>query len=167
MSTNGHGRRDVDVLLASALATGATYEEAGRIAGVSKSTVKRRMGEEAFRQRVAQERVELIDTLRGRLLAAAPQAVATLRELSASGQSDSVRLGAARAVLDLSLGRRRGFDLVQGKEVERVRAASTGADRRCRVSAADLNDSAYISASARYGGPSAFHIRRQKYPPPF
>jgi uncharacterized protein (DUF3084 family) len=120
MSTNGHGRRDVDVLLASALATGATYEEAGRIAGVSKSTVKRRMGSEAFRQRVAEERVGLIDTLRGQLLAAAPQAVATLRELSASGESDSVRLGAARAVLDLSLGRRRGFDLVQGKEVERL-----------------------------------------------
>ena len=78
------------------------------------------MGEEAFRQRVAEKRVELIDTLRGRLLEAAPQAVATLRELSASGESDSVRLGAARAVLDLSLGRRRGFDLVQGKEVERL-----------------------------------------------
>jgi hypothetical protein len=131
MSSNGHGRRDVDELLASALATGATYGEAGRIAGVSKSTVKRRMGDDAFRQRVASERVELIDTLRGRLLSAAPDAVRTLSELSAAAQSDSVRVGAARAVLDLSLGRRRGFDLVDGKEVERlVRDIADAAARR-------------------------------------
>jgi hypothetical protein len=120
MDTNGHGRRDIDELLASALATGSTYDEAARIARISKSTVKRRMADTSFRQRVAEERIEVIDALRGRLLSAAPDAVRTLCELSASGQSESVRLGAARSVLDLSLGRRRGFDLVESKELERV-----------------------------------------------
>jgi hypothetical protein len=119
MNTNGHGRRDIDALLATALATGSTYSEAADISGVSKSTVRRRMTDQGFRQRVSEERLEVVEALRGRLLSAAPAAVTTLAELCASGPA-SVRLGAARAVLDLSLGRRRGFDLVEAKEVERV-----------------------------------------------
>jgi hypothetical protein len=120
MSSNGHGRRDVDALLASALATGATYDEAARVGGVSKSTVKRRMGNTAFREEVADRRLEFLDALRGSLLSAAPEAVRTLNDLTTSAQAESVRLGAARAILDMSLGRRRGFDLIHGREVERL-----------------------------------------------
>jgi len=49
MTTNGHGRRDVDALIAAALASGASYEEAGKAARVSKSTVKRRLADPQFR----------------------------------------------------------------------------------------------------------------------
>src|SRR4051812_9726064 len=120
MNSNGHGRRDVDALLAAALAAGGTYEEAGRSAGVSKSTVRRRMSDVGFRQVVAEQRLELVEILRGRLLTAAPNALQTLCVLADTAPADSVRLGAARVILDLSLGRRRGFDLVDGREVERL-----------------------------------------------
>jgi hypothetical protein len=74
MTTNGHGRRDVDGLLVAALATGASHDEAGRSAGVSKTTVKRRMASEKFRRAVAEERLEVVETVRGRLVGAAPSA---------------------------------------------------------------------------------------------
>jgi hypothetical protein len=86
MTTNGHGRRDVDEVLVAALAAGASYEEAARAAGVSKSTVRRRMGEAAFRARVFDTRDELLTALRGRLLRAAPFALRRWKSSPAAGR---------------------------------------------------------------------------------
>src|SRR5437868_9675497 len=96
MDTNGHGRRDVDELIIAALAAGASYEEAGKAARVSKSTVRRRMTDPNFRAEVSQARHDLVETLRARLIRAAPSAIERLERLSADAESESVRLSAAR-----------------------------------------------------------------------
>ncbi len=51
---------------------------------------------------------------------AAHGAATTLRQLSQEAESENVRLAAARAVLDVTLGNRRGFDRVEGREVSRL-----------------------------------------------
>jgi hypothetical protein len=106
MTSNGHGRRDVDTVIAAALAAGASYEDAATAAHVSKSTVKRRMGEPEFREAVAEARAEMAAVLRGRLLRAAPTALGTLEELANGAESESVRLGAARSLVAFACERR-------------------------------------------------------------
>src|SRR4051794_40393365 len=112
MGANGHGKRANDELVVVALATGSTYAEAAHSAGVSKSTVRRRMTEPEFRARVYEERRELVDSLRARLLQAAPSAIESLASLAASATSDAVRVRAAREIVDLALGRKRNFDAI-------------------------------------------------------
>jgi hypothetical protein len=116
MSSNGHGKRENDELVVAALATGATYAEAAASSGVSKSTVRRRMAEPDFRARVYEERRELVDSMRARLLQAAPSAIESLASLAVSAESDAVRVRAAREIVDLALGRKRNFDAVSSRE---------------------------------------------------
>lgn len=128
MGANGHGRRDVDDLIAAALAVGASYEQAGEAAGVSKSTVKRRMGDPVFREVVAEAREEAIAVLRGRLLRVAPNALGTLEELATGAESESVRLGAARSLVIFACERRpdpfadalRGVGLISPRDFQGI-----------------------------------------------
>jgi hypothetical protein len=99
MTTNGHGRKDIDGLVVAALVSGATYEQAANFAGCSKSTVRRRMSDPEFRSDVSDARREMIEVLRGRLLRAAPSAIETLEELAAGATSEAVRLGAAKTIV--------------------------------------------------------------------
>jgi hypothetical protein len=114
-STNG--RRDVDGLLVAALAFGASYADAAQVAGVSKATVARRMGEPAFRARVLEEREQRTDRVRGVLVDASLRAAESLAELADGAESESVRLAAAARVIDLALRRRPGFDSFSASEV--------------------------------------------------
>ncbi len=110
-----------DELLVAALASGSSYSEAAKVARCSLSTVRRRMADSAFRERVMTERADYVDALRARLLAAAPSAVDALIDLL--GTDGSVRLGAARTLLDHSLGRSRPaveFDRISGSTVTRL-----------------------------------------------
>jgi hypothetical protein len=124
MNTNGHGRRDVDALITAALAAGASYEDAGKTARVSKSTVKRRMADPEFRAAVAEAREEMAAVLQGRLLRAAPNALGTLEELANGAKSESVRVGAARSLIAFACERRhdpfadalRGAGLISGRD---------------------------------------------------
>jgi hypothetical protein len=116
MSANGHGKHQSDELIVAALATGATYAEAATVADVSKSTVRRRMDEADFRARVYEEQRELVESMRARLLQAAPSAIETLASLAISADSDSVRVRAAREVVDLTLVRKRSFDAISSRE---------------------------------------------------
>jgi hypothetical protein len=94
--------------LVAALAGGATVAEAARQAGLSESSVYRRRREPDFRREVAAARTELLTLAVGRLADAATAAVATLRALL-DAEADSVRLGAARAILDAGM---KGAELV-------------------------------------------------------
>jgi hypothetical protein len=84
-----------------ALACGATVENAGRKAGVSRRTATRRLAEPGFREHVRQLRADMVQRSTAMLTAAALEAVKTLVELEGSVMPAPVRLGAARAILEL------------------------------------------------------------------
>jgi hypothetical protein len=108
----GGDRRDADDVLVAALAAGCTKLEAARLAGVGERTVYRRLDDPQFRRRIEQARAELVSQTVGRLTDASTAAVTTLRALL-DAESENVRLGASRAILEL------GRKLRESEELER------------------------------------------------
>ena len=106
------GRRNADSTLVMALAAGGTVEAAAKAADVSETTAYRRQREPAFRQRVAEVRDEMVSRAVARLSATSTLAADCLRELL-KAQSETVRLGAARAILELGSRLREQEDLVE------------------------------------------------------
>ena|SRR5579871_4619234 len=94
-------KRKADAGLVLALACGASPEHAAQKAGLSVRTVYRRLGEAPFREQVQQVRAEMVRRAAGLLTAAGLTSIKTLTELQESASSETVRLGAARAVLEL------------------------------------------------------------------
>ena len=105
------GRRNADHQLLLALACGVTVENAARQAGISPSTVYRRLADADFRRRLQALQRDMVSRTAGTLTAAASEAVRTLLELQKSSASDAVRLGAARAVLEMGMKIRESADL--------------------------------------------------------
>ena len=93
-------RRKRDSALIAALAGGATIRDAAAVAGVSESTVHRRLDDPDFRRRVADARAEMLSRAVSQLADASTEAVATLRALL-DAEAETVRLGSARAILEL------------------------------------------------------------------
>ena len=92
-----------DELIVGALLAGASYAAAAEVAGVSKSTVQRRMREPEFRTRLAVERTEMLRQVRDRVSAAAAGAVSVLTSvMNDVNESGAVRTRAARSLLDLT-----------------------------------------------------------------
>jgi hypothetical protein len=120
MRTNANGKRDRDALVIAALAGGASYADAGRVAGLSKSTVARRMAEPAFRTEVNDARERTIDQARGILSSGSLSAARTLVEVASEGSSESARVAAASRLLDITLRRRPGFDTYSLQEVSAI-----------------------------------------------
>jgi hypothetical protein len=108
MAVNGRSR-DRDEILVAALAAGMSYREAGAKAGLSERTVRRRMSESAFRERVAEQGQEYAEQVRGLLLNGGPAAANTVAKLAIGAESESVRLGAARVLLGHVAGRQGSF----------------------------------------------------------
>jgi len=104
----GGDRRQADTALIAALAAGQPVDAAAQAAQVSERTAYRRLADPAFKRAVQTARAELLAQAVGRLADAATAAVATLRDLL-DAEADSVRLGAARAILDAGM---RGTELV-------------------------------------------------------
>jgi hypothetical protein len=96
-------RRKNDDALVLALACGATVEAAARQAGVSERTVYNRLREPDFQKRVKAVRSDMVRRSAGLLSAAAGEAVRTLLNLMKDSAPASVRLGAARAVLEIGM----------------------------------------------------------------
>jgi hypothetical protein len=94
------GRHGADDALLLALACGATKENAALKAGVSERTVYRRLKDPDFRQRLQALRSDMVQRAANVLTAAAMEAVKTLLSLQEGTVSNSVRLGAARAILE-------------------------------------------------------------------
>lgn len=107
------GRSGADAVLVSALASGFTYEAAGKKAGVSERTVRRRLEDEDFQRQLREARAEVVDRSTRMLSQAAVGAVGTLLELLKPPSPPAVRLGAARSILELAVRYRESDDLAE------------------------------------------------------
>lgn len=117
----GNGRKSADGVLITALAAGKCVRVAAEEAGIGERTVYRRLEDAAFRRQVDEARGDMISRATGQLSDAATSAVETLRALLTS-TSDTVRLGAARSILELG-GRLRESEELE-KRIERLEEAA-------------------------------------------
>jgi hypothetical protein len=113
------GRRNADEALALALATGQTLRAAAEATGIGQRTVTRRWADPDFRRRVGELRAEMTSRALGRMADGMADAADMLRQLL-SAESESVRLGAARSLLEL------GVKLRESVELEERLAALEG-----------------------------------------
>lgn len=88
--------------------------------GISRATVARRMQDPQFRALVDVEREEVVEQARRKIARAAGGAVETLIDLAASARGEGVRLGAARAVVEIALSRRPGLNWIELSEFQRL-----------------------------------------------
>ena len=116
-------KRKGDSLLLAAFASGMTVRDAAKAASVSESTAHRRMRDPTFKRQVAELRAGLIERAAGQLSEAATDAVTTLRALL-SASAETVRLGAARAILELGTKLRESVELEQ--RIAALEEAMTG-----------------------------------------
>jgi hypothetical protein len=121
------GRKGQDAL-ALALASGQTIRDAAVAAGLGERTATRRVADPAFRQRIAALRSDMLARAAGQIADGMTQAVKTLRQLL-SARSESVRLAAARSILEIGPRLHESLDLDERlREVEgRLRCEGNGA----------------------------------------
>jgi transposase-like protein len=87
-------------LVALAIASGSSIRQTAKDLGLHESTIRKWMKNPSFKAKVEKYRCEFTDQTIGRLSAASSAAVGMLVKLMAEGESDQVKLGAARAILD-------------------------------------------------------------------
>lgn len=119
----GSGRKNADGVFMTALAAGATVEQAALTAGIAVRTGFRRLADPGFRQRVAEARAAMMDRSLGMLANATCEAVASLQGLL-SAESETARLGAAKAVLELAAKFRETVELEQRLQALEARSAN-------------------------------------------
>ena len=112
MTAGDRGKRGADAPIVTSLAAGASVPAASRAGGVSEATVYRRLREPEFRQRVDEARSEIVSRAVARLSAASTEAVDTLKRLLYV-DSDFVRLGAAKSILEMGMKLREHQDLAE------------------------------------------------------
>jgi hypothetical protein len=105
------GRKNADDALIQALVCGATGETAAQKAGVSLSTVRRRLNDPAFQARLREAKDDMLKRSSAMLTALNGEAIKTLASLQERGTPPSVRLGAARAIIELSARLRESAEL--------------------------------------------------------
>ncbi len=108
---SGNGRHTADAVLIAALAGGATILDAAEQGGVNERTVRRRLEDADFKRQVNAARAELIAAAVGKLAGASTKAVETLEDLLDEPTAPAVRLGSARAILELGAKLREGLEL--------------------------------------------------------
>ena len=104
-------RKKAEDALLLALACGATVEVAARQCSVSPRTVYRRLAEPDFKQRLFGVRADMVSRTAGTMTAASSEAVKTLLGLMQASTPATVRLGAARALLELGVKLREAVEL--------------------------------------------------------
>jgi transposase-like protein len=102
-----NGRREA---VALSLASGCTVREAARQAGCGERTIHTWLGDDAFRRRVAEVRTDLFSQAVGNLSRLAGKAAEALGALL-EAKNESVRLQAARAVLEGGMKMHEALDL--------------------------------------------------------
>src|SRR5262245_55086565 len=107
------GRRKANHVLLMALACGASIEAAANKAGVSPATVYRRLQDPEFQKELQRLRSDMVERTASTLTAASCEAVKSLVDLLKDSGPASVRLGAARAVIDLAIKMREMVELEQ------------------------------------------------------
>jgi HEAT repeat protein len=108
----GRNRANARDIVAGHLAAGRTFVEAAQAAGVNDRTVRRWWEETAFRHRVCELRTAAVERSLGRLSDAMTAAADELRELL-SAESENVRLGAARSLIELGVKLRDSVELTE------------------------------------------------------
>lgn len=117
-------RDDADEILIAALATGRTVVGAGRQAGVSESTVRRRMADPEFARRVSDFRGQIVSGVVGRLLDLMGKAMDRL-EVLVDDKDGKLALGAVREIFASGF---KGHQLVDLQErLERIESRLGGA----------------------------------------
>ena len=106
-------KRKAEAALVLALACGASPENAAQKAGVSQRTVYRRLAEPAFRAQVDDMRAELVRRTASMFTAAGMASIKTFTTLQESAVSEAVRLGAAKAVIELGCKLRENAELLE------------------------------------------------------
>ncbi len=106
-------RKKADMPLLVVLACGATVEQAAKQVGLSERTVYRRLADPAFQRSLAEVRSDMVTRTSGTLTATGAEAVRTLVTLLNPEVVANVRLGAARAVLEMGIRLREVADLEQ------------------------------------------------------
>ncbi len=96
------GKQAKDESAILALACGASVETAAQKAGISKRTLQRRMADPEFRRQIQAIRSDMVERHSGTLTAAGTEAIKTLLELLKPTNAGTVRLGAARSVLEIA-----------------------------------------------------------------
>lgn len=107
----GDGRSNADEALALALAAGKTLREAAKIASVGERTAARRWADPSFRSLVTELRGEVVERAIGRMADGMTEAADELRRLLKKARSETVRLGAARSLLELTVKLRDAVEL--------------------------------------------------------
>lgn len=106
-------RKKAEDQILRALACGATVESAARTSGISERTIYRRLKDTSFRQRLHEMLADMVTRTSGMLTAASLESVKTLVDLQQSSNPPAVRLGAARAVLELAAKVREAAEVLQ------------------------------------------------------
>jgi hypothetical protein len=99
----GGRRTNADEQLLLALACGSTAEQAAAKAGVGVRTVFRRLEDAGFAGRLREMKADMVRRAAAALTAAAMEGVKTLLELMKPSNTGPVRLGAARAILEMGV----------------------------------------------------------------
>lgn len=122
------GRRFADEVIISTLAGGDTQEATARAAGVSLTTVKRRLASPEFRQRIDDARGDLVGRTLDLLTVGAVEGVIVLRAIAAdTAAPPAVRVSAARALVASVLPHRDQIELAQRiDQLERQAANRAG-----------------------------------------
>lgn len=119
-----------NLTLALALAAGDSVEDAAKRAGIARTTAYRRLENSDFQRLVSQLRTGLADQALGKLSELMATAVETLEELVKPGVSPSVRLSAARTVLEFHLKLTEACDLArQVAELQEIARRLNGGER--------------------------------------
>lgn len=130
-----HRKKNEDALLL-ALACGATVESAARQCDLSERTIYRRLQDKEFQTQLHRVRADMVSRTAAMLTAAGLESVRTLLELQKGTAPPAIRLGAARAILEIGLKLREVADLqvqideLEGRIEEMARSKETSiADR--------------------------------------
>jgi hypothetical protein len=126
-----------DIALIAALAGGATVAEAAKTAGVSERTAFRRLQDPAFQERLREAREGTIRRAVAMLAEMGTEAAATLRALLEPTVPPTVRLGAARAALELGARLRESEELA--RRVAELEAMVSELERRRQHGTARAN----------------------------
>jgi hypothetical protein len=115
---------DSDEILAVALAGGDEQKDAAAKAGVSESTVTRRLRDPAFRDRVANIRRTVTESALGALVKSLKDAAAALHLIATCSDDEKNQLAASKALLELGLKYTAQADLAE--RVRRLEEAASG-----------------------------------------
>jgi hypothetical protein len=109
MAENGSENDDGELSLILALASGKSVRDAAQASGVSQRTIYRRLDDPAFSSQVQSVRGDMIQQALGRMADGMAEAADVLRGLL-KAKGESIRLSAARSLLDLGVKMRTAVD---------------------------------------------------------